>query len=959
MKKIILSFLIMLFCINISQSQTTQEYIPHGLTSSEIDVNGATLSWRSYPNADFWQLIYQAALADTPTILSLNDTVAYLSELTPNTRYMWKVRVVDVDGDTSSWSGENYFYTLSDDTLCPKVADMFLGTMDNNFMSIQWLPSEGTNTWQIVCGDVNSNPDNYDVIPQTQNYEYNFNQEFIEGAQYQFALRTNCSGAFSPWKYLYVKYLHQNSVFQLPIQIDFEDNDENQYIGSINAGENPWKITSAINNGSFGSKSLHVTNVNNYACNNNVSSVSYAYVDFYIPEYAESFYIDFSYHTPSQLQNAGLKLYLLPIGSAISVNNLPDAQYQVGENVYRGGNNQWIREHIELPLHHIGTTRRLLFVWYNTSQASTSAAVAIDDIYLTARYCAIPENLQANYINATSAVLTWDFAENQNVFNLQYKKLEDTTWIELNSITPNHLLENLQPSTDYEFRVQADCGAEQSLWSDVFVFTTTTLVLPPENLRVDSYSYNTAKISWEDNLGAESYQVETLLTTNNTTSIQQTNLNTIELPQLLPNSIYQIKVKTVAPTGDTSLSSDVYLHTLCYPTEEFPYFVEDTISFSTQTSFCNFDDCWRVEADTLFSPLFNINSLSNPYLTFDYSSLQFISSQLFVSIDGGTMEEIDFNIANGYNQLSLLGYQGNETIRFAIQSQMYNNEEQNYTINNFSIKDTCLSPNGVTVNQITYFSARIEWQTIDNITQYDLKIINTQNSDTLSFNNVESGFVVEDLIPMQEYKVILYSTCGLQQALNFVEEYFTTTSQSETCLMPQNFECQHFQVKGDETIVCTWDEVEDNPYIQWEIQYKERLAVNYTSAIVSLYPRFTLRNLEMGSQWDFRVRAICSVGDTSSWTPVVQVTVGEQSLQANQYSGKTVKIYPNPTDSILYIETEAIELKDAQMIDSYGRVIRAWDILPREIDVTTMEAGTYVLKFLMDNQPVTRKITIQ
>ena len=551
------------------------------------------------------------------------------------------------------------------------------------------------------------------------------------------------------------------------------------------------------------------------------------------------------------------------------------------------------------------------------------------------------------------------FKKQVNAIRSEYKKLEETTWIELNSITPNHLLENLQPSTDYEFRVQADCGAEQSLWSDVFVFTTTTLVLPPENLRVDSYSYNTAKISWEDNLGAESYQVETLLTTNNTTSIQQTNLNTIELPQLLPNSIYQIKVKTVAPTGDTSLSSDVYLHTLCYPTEEFPYFVEDTISFSTQTSFCNFDDCWRVEADTLFSPLFNINSLSNPYLTFDYSSLQFISSQLFVSIDGGTMEEIDFNIANGYNQLSLLGYQGNETIRFAIQSQMYNNEEQNYTINNFSIKDTCLSPNGVTVNQITYFSARIEWQTIDNITQYDLKIINTQNSDTLSFNNVESGFVVEDLIPMQEYKVILYSTCGLQQALNFVEEYFTTTSQSETCLMPQNFECQHFQVKGDETIVCTWDEVEDNPYIQWEIQYKERLAVNYTSAIVSLYPRFTLRNLEMGSQWDFRVRAICSVGDTSSWTPVVQVTVGEQSLQANQYSGKTVKIYPNPTDSILYIETEAIELKEAQMIDSYGRVIRAWDILPREIDVTTMEAGTYVLKFLMDNQPVTRKITIQ
>jgi hypothetical protein len=72
-----------------------------------------------------------------------------------------------------------------------------------------------------------------------------------------------------------------------------------------------------------------------------------------------------------------------------------------------------------------------------------------------------------------------------------------------------------------------------------------------------------------------------------------------------------------------------------------------------------------------------------------------------------------------------------------------------------------------------------------------------------------------------------------------------------------------------------------------------------------------------------------------------------------------LKIYPNPSDTTLFIETNAIELKEAQMIDSYGRVIRAWDILPREIDVSTVEAGTYVLKFIMDNQPVSRKITIQ
>ncbi|MED9962049.1 MAG: fibronectin type III domain-containing protein [Bacteroidales bacterium] len=959
MKKILLSFFIILFSVNIAYSQTTQTYVPYGLNSSEIDPTNATLSWRNNSNAEFWQLVYQPTLAEEPTQLTLNDTLVSLSDLSPNTRYIWKVRMVDIDGDTSLWSAENYFYTLSDDTLCPRVADFFLGYMENNLINVQWQPAEGTNTWQIVCGEVGTNPDNYDIINQTQNYEYNFVQEFIEGNQYQIAVRTNCQGSFSPWKYLYAKYLHQNSVFQLPIQIDFEDTNENKLIGTFNAGENPWKISSATNNTSVGSKSLHVTNGINFACNNSVSSVSYAYIDFYIPEYAQSFYIDFSYYTQTELQNAGLKLYLIAPGTSVSIDNLPSEQDQVGQSVYRGGNNQWIREHIELPVHHIGTTRRLLFVWYNTAQAPTSHTVAIDDIYLTARYCAIPTNLDANYITSSSAMLTWDFAENQSVFNLQYKKEEDTTWINLNSITPNHLLENLQPSTSYSFRVQADCGEEQSFWSDVFTFSTHTLVAPPENLIVENYSYNTATISWNDNLDAESYEVEIILTTNNTSIFQQTNLNRIELSQLLPNSIYQIKVRCISPTQDTSASSQVFLHTLCYPEDEFPYFVEDTISFSTQSSFCNFSDCWRVESDTLFSPIFDINALSNPYLTFNYSSLNGVSSQVFVSINGEALQEMDYNIMNGVNEVSLMGFLGNDHLRFAIRSAMDTLQERGYTIADFSIKDTCLSPESITITHISHSSAQVEWQTIGNITQHDLKIINTQAADTLSFSNVTSPYTVSELYPMQEYKVILYSSCGNQQALNFIEEYFTTSSQSETCLTPENFVCQHYQVKGDETIICTWDDVEDNPYIQWEIQYKERLAVNYTSEIVSIYPRFTLRNLDMGQQFDFRVRAICSVGDTSSWTEVVQVTVGEQSISPNQYSGKSVKIYPNPSDSVIFIDTDAIELKNAQLVDAYGRVIRAWDILPREIDITTIEAGNYILNFTMDNQPVSRKITIQ
>lgn len=931
MKKIFLAIVVLFLGLNYSQAQ------PTGLQSFDIDINNATLAWDSNQEAFQWEVSYQAALAE-PIFISTFDTVVYLSELSPSTRYVWKVRMIDNNGDTSAWSGDNYFYTLSEDTLCPAVADMFFGNMSNNSINIQWLPNEGTNTWTIVCGTPGSNPDNYDILNSTQNHEYTFNQEFIHGTKYQFALRTDCQGVFSQWKYLYAKYLNSQSVFQLPIQIDFSNNQQNQNIGLVSSQNNPWEINNMLR-----------INPNNSSS----QSVSYAYIDFVIPEYATSFYVDFSYHTLVNLENAGLKLYILSPGTSFSLNNLPDEESLVG--TYQGTNNQWIREHLELPPQYIGSTRRLLFVWYQTGNQN-SQTIKIDDIYLTARYCATPDSLEANYINSSSAVLTWDFAENQNIFNLQYREESDTNWITLNSIQPNYLLENLQPSTNYVFRVQADCLTEQSFWSDTLHFSTTTLISSPENLKINTYTHTTAHLSWTDNPEALSYDISVTNTSNNTTSYHSTNLPNIELTQLIPNTIYQINLQAISQAQDTSLSSQIYLHTLCYPEDEYPYLLEDTIEFSSINSFCNYPECWRVETDTIFTPIFNITNLNNPYMEFNYNSSQGVNSQVLVSVDGAVFQNFDYNIINGLNSISLIGFSENTTVRFAIKSEL-SSTERSYTIKDFTIKDTCLTPENITITHLTHNSAQIEWDNYSNVTNNNLILI--QLTDTTTFANVTSPYILNDLTPMTEYKVVLTSTCGNNQALNQTEEYFTTPSPSESCLTPENFICQHYQDKGNETIICTWDAVEDNPYIQWEINYKERFAVNYTSEFITIYPRFTLRNLEMGSQWDFKIRAICSVGDTSSWTPVVQVNVGEQSLEANQYSGKTLKIYPNPADTTLYIQTNATELKEAQLIDSFGRVIRAWDILPRELDISTWEAGTYILKFTMDNQPISRKITVQ
>ena len=467
-------------------SQTSTLPPPSNLVSSDIDANNATLRWDSDENALSWIVNYSVAQSEQVFSMEVTDTVVYITNLVEGTRYNWKVRMIDLQGDTTAWSELASFFTSGFDNNCPKVENLSVSDINANGITIQWVPEQENGTWEVVYDLAGSNPEHEGFSGTTQNHEFTANRDLIEHTRYQLAIRTHCTNTVSDWTYLYARYLTENSIHELPIQLDFENESDNLNIGFVNSVNNPWEIADAENASSIGSKAMYISNDSGetFGCDPSTYSVSYAYMDFYIPDYAVSYYIDFKYKSQTPLQNAGLKIYMISTGEPLNLTNLPNEEFRVGNVIYSGSENEWISEHIELPTQYIGTTRRLLFAWSNQTGAENNSAIAIDDIYLTARYCAVPTNLSVPSADDNSALITWNFQENQTSFNLQYKPTQSTQWTELSGISPNYVLNDLQASTSYTFRVQADCGQEQSFWSDTAVFSTNMLIESPSNVEL-------------------------------------------------------------------------------------------------------------------------------------------------------------------------------------------------------------------------------------------------------------------------------------------------------------------------------------------------------------------------------------------------------------------------------------------------------------------------------------------
>lgn len=969
MKKVFIFFAIFISISYYAKAELSQQPAPSNLMATNILYNDATLTWNANPNALFWIISYNVSQSDNINEQVVSTNSVSITDLVSGVAYNWRVIMVDINNDTTLWSNYSTFQTLMIPTGCNPISQLTIDAMDQNGITVQWVADSTQNQWEVVYGELGSNPEYDGTSVIVNNYFYLIPSSSIDiDHWYQIAVRNLCQGANSGWNYINTRYI-SNQNYSLPVQQTFENSTLNSYFGFVNGTLNPWVLNNAFNSTVDGNNSIYISTnagqTNNYYPS--ASAISYAYIDVFIPSYATSFYLDFKWKCLGEVANDGMKIYLMGENTALDINQLPNDINQIGQIFYNNDTvSAWQNEHIEIPAQYVGQVRRVVFAWTNNSSLGGLGGAVVDDIYITARYCATPTNPTHNYITSSSAILSWDVLPTQQDFNVQYRKVGTTQWNQVNLVTSNFLLDNLDDNTTYIYRVQADCGMEQSFFSVIDTFKTLIQCLPPENINTISYSNNKAIISWNDDTQVTKWIFEYGVDAGDNTSYSKSTIYSRfdTLNNLTPDTYYKVRIRAVSIQNDTSRYSNTFtFHTLCNTVNQFPFNdFSNSVIWNNVNGYSNQNSCWEIKGDTLLSPVFDFSNLGYPEINFNYlyvdSTFNFLKYKTLITVDGNVFYNIR-NLNQSGNLISVNQeipiFSNEEFVRIAFVPVYYFNSVANFQIQNFQIKDLCKSPEEISLLEISSQNATMDWQSYSNNQSWDIAVIDTLTYATTNYNTSTHPFQITNLIPNNTYRIKVRSKCNNNISADNWAEKIITTNLSPLCITPTNLYCINYSdtTNTEGVIQCTWNAIEGQSL--WQLEYKQRYAVEWNSVNVN-NPYYTLRNLEMEKEYMFRVRAICSANDTSDWTSIVYYNLS--SLEDEIDYNSQINIYPNPVKEILNISTKSNDFGLTKLINQNGQVVEQWNKLPNSIDVSKLATGNYFLLTTNKTKKITKKIIV-
>lgn len=201
---------------------------------------------------------------------------------------------------------------------------------------------------------------------------------------------------------------------------------------------------------------------------------------------------------------------------------------------------------------------------YVTLMAPKNAGVSynagnIDNLTLKVIPCSVPESLAVSNVTATSATVAWTPTGAESTWNLQYKTTAATSWTLVPNLTStSYTLTNLQPNTQYQVQVQANCGTEESDWSASVSFTTMDdQCAAPTNLHLVDTTMTTATLDWNQSSGVTNeWTVYYKKSGEDIWSSVTTNTHPYELVNLESGKTYMAQVTAHCTNGVTSDPSE-------------------------------------------------------------------------------------------------------------------------------------------------------------------------------------------------------------------------------------------------------------------------------------------------------------------------------------------------------------------------------------------------------------------
>lgn len=681
-------------------------------------------------------------------------------------------------------------------------------------------------------------------------------------------------------------------VASLPYFVDF-DNATDEGFTNISLQTNKWHIGQASG---FDNNKLFITS-NNGATNKYEDVLSTALIGRKVRVPATGAVLSFDYRV---MGNEADRLVVMLSTEGISTNsNMPTYEFY--------GSNEWRTANIPISPDMAGDMF-VVFTWVNNNDGVVNQyPAAIDNISIVEATCIQPTALNTT-VNGTNATVTWTAPSDQTSWTVEYKHADHSEWHALNTASNTVLLTGLDGNTTYDVRVKANCGTQSSAWTTgQFTIDCQNSVIANVDRTIGDGSTTNSNLPF---YGTYNYSYSQQI-------YDAAELN-IPAGPITEISFYCSTAPTSTTTGDIRIwMANTTKSTFANNTD---YIDPSTL---TQVAY--------VEGNRPFTTGWNTFTLSQPFMYDGTSNLVVAYYEGYDTWNGGSFwaqsTTDNKSIAHYSDTYSAVSYSDPAN---ASGSKYFNKYRSDIKLVGSGVvcndQPACSEPENLTVSDVANTSATVAWTANANQSAWvvEYKAANASNWNTMNVTTATT--TLAGLNPATDYMVRVATNCGNGSYSEYISTNFRTLS---ACMEPMNLTIA--AVNGT-TVDVAWTPRGNET--SWMLQYKKTTESNWVSVPVNDMAWATLSGLSGLTDYNVRVKAVCSAGNESEWISATFTTGCETKqlpyeegfedyatqtsdiecwafINNNGYSGTYPKAYVNNSSTYVHTGSRSLYFQSA------------------------------------------------
>ena len=528
--------------------------------------------------------------------------------------------------------------------------------------------------------------------------------------------------------------------------------------------------------------------------------------------------------------------------------------------------------------------------------------------------CLRPTELAASNVAARTVGLAWTNGADETAWQICINGDEDN----LVDVTTNpYTLTGLTPETAYTVKVRANCGSEQSFWSNTVSFTTLPACFVPTDLVFSNITASYVSMSWTPGASEThwNFQYKKSTITEWGDDVTALTAPTCYISGLEPGTSYDVRIQSDCESDGTSGTWLTGTFTTYYGIpfiEEFgtsmpanwAQYTGLLSSVMEGTALTSTTYVWSFGSN---NGVFDNHARANIYGTGCYKWLTTPTIVMDANVElrfelaltkySGTLQQVVagsqaddifavlISTDNGatwtvlrqydnagsayvYDEIPTAGEEvvidltsystGNAIIAFYGESTV-SGGDNNLHIDNVSLDyiRTCTKPTALTVSNVLARTADLAWTPGADETAWQICLNDVEDDEHLINVNGEPSYTLTGLTPETPYTVKVRANCGGDVSAWTANSSFTTAI---SCPVPTALTCTAVTAT---TATLSWTAGASETAWQICLNNDEENLIDADSN------PYTLTGLTAETAYTAKVKAVCGVGDESVWSSVV------------------------------------------------------------------------------------------